>query len=136
MNMRDPQAYPINEPDPAFNPDRRRALKCLIGIGGLAAAASTGAYGAGPTPRGGRVSVRDYAAAGDGTKLDTRALQAAIDACAAAGGGTVYFPPGSYLSGTLFLKSHITLHLDGGATLLGSTKLDDYPSTVPAVRSY
>ena len=48
----------------------------------------------------------------------------------------MYFPPGRYLSGTLFLKSHITLHLEGGATLLGSPKLEDYPSTVPAVRSY
>ena len=136
MNMRDPQANPFKPLKAAFNPDRRRALKCLIGIGGLAAAASTCAYAAEPTPRGGRVSVRDYGAAGDGIKLDTHALQAAIDACAAAGGGTVYFPPGRYLSGTLFLRSHITLHLEGGATLLGSPSREDYPSTVPAVRSY
>lgn len=136
MNMREPQANATKPLQAAFNPDRRRALKCLVGLGGLAAAAGTSAYAAEPTPRGGRVSVRDYGAAGDGIKLDTRALQAAIDACAAAGGGTVYFPPGRYLSGTLFLKSHITLHLEGGATLLGSPNREDYLSTVPAVRSY
>lgn len=134
--MRDPQANLTNQPRAAFDPDRRRALKCLLGLGGIAAAASSGAYAAEAPARGGRVSVRDYGAAGDGAMLDTRALQAAIDACAASGGGTVYFPPGRYLSGTLFLKSHITLHLEGGATLLGSTKLEDYPSAVPAVRSY
>lgn len=48
----------------------------------------------------------------------------------------MHFPPGRYLSGTLFLKSHITLYLEGGATLLGSPKLEDYPPTVPALRSY
>ena len=136
MNMREPQTDLTNQTKAVFDPERRRALKYLLGMGGLAVAAGTGAYAAEPAARGGRVSVRDYGAAGDGARLDTRALQAAIDACAAAGGGTVYFPPGRYLSGTLFLKSHITLHFEGGATLLGSTKLEDYPPTVPGVRSY
>jgi polygalacturonase len=131
-----PQRDAIRQSKTVFNQDRRRALKCLLGVGGLAAAVGPGVYAAQPMAPGGRVSVRDYGAVGDGSKLDTRALQAAIDACAGAGGGTVYFPQGRYRSGTLFLKSHITLHLEGGATLLGSTKLEDYPSTVPAVRSY
>lgn len=126
----------IHKSKDIFNRDRRRALKCLLGVGGLAAAVGPSVYAAEPTTRGGRVSVRDYGAVGDRSRLDTRSLQAAIDACTGAGGGTVYFPPGRYLSGTLFLKSHITLHLEGGATLLGSTKLEDYPSTIPAVRSY
>jgi len=82
------------------------------------------------------VDVRDHGAKGDGERLNTKELQAAIDACAAAGGGTVYFPPGSYLSGTLFLKSRVTLHPENGAVLLGSRRLEDYPSTIPAVRSY
>ena len=136
MNTPKPQADAIHQSKAAFNHDRRRALKCLLGVGGLAAAIGPNVYAAEPTARGGRVSVRDYGAVGDGSKLDTRALQAAIDACAGAGGGTVHFPPGRYLSGTLFLKSHITLYLESGATLLGSPKLEDYPPTVPAVRSY
>ena len=136
MNMRAPQTKPVNQSKAVFDPERRRALKYLLGIGGIAAAAGSSAYAAEPAAHGGRVSVRDYGATGDGAKLDTRALQTAIDACAAAGGGTVYFPPGRYLSGTLFLKSHVTLHLEGGATLLGSPSREDYPSTVPAVRSF
>jgi len=127
---------PIHPPKAAFNTGRRRALKSLLGVGGLAAVVGPGAYAAEALASGGRVSVREYGAVGDGAKLDTRALQAAIDACAALGGGTVYFPPGRYLSGTLFLKSHITLDLEGGATLLGSTRLEDYPPTIPAIRSY
>jgi polygalacturonase len=136
MKTPKPQTDAIHQSKAVFNQDRRQALKCLLGVGGLAAAIGPGVYAAEPTARGGRVSVRNYGAVGDGLKLDTRSLQAAIDACAGAGGGTVYFPPGRYLSGTLFLKSHISLYLEGGATLLGSPKLEDYPPTVPAVRSY
>ena len=51
-------------------------------------------------------------------------------------GGVVYFPPGTYLSGTLTLKSHVSLHLEAGAVLLGSTNLADYPRVQPALRSY
>jgi hypothetical protein len=72
----------------------------------------------------------------DGQTLCTQAIQAAIDKCAADGGGTVYLPPGVFLSGTIFLKSGVTLRLDSGCTLLGSTSLHDYPPTVPAFRSY
>ncbi|MHB1033606.1 MAG: glycoside hydrolase family 28 protein [Pirellulales bacterium] len=95
-----------------------------------------GAAAAQTLPAAGVWSVRDSGAVGNGTQLDTQAIQKAIDACARAGGGTVHFPAGRYLSGTLFLKSLVTLHLDAGATLLGSPKLSDYPVTVPAVRSY
>lgn len=72
------------------------------------------------------VSVRDHGAAGDGTALDSAAVQAAIDACAAAGGGTVLFPPGVYRCGTVRLKSGVMLWLDHGATILGSTRKEDY----------
>jgi polygalacturonase len=54
------------------------------------------------------------------------AINKAIKACAAAGGGQVLFPPGRYLSGTLHLKSHVTLLLEAGATLVGTKKLDQY----------
>ena len=70
--------------------------------------------------------VRKFGAAGDGTTLDTVAIQKAIDAASAAGGGTVLLPPGSYLSATIRLKSHVVLKVDKGATLLGSTDAKDY----------
>jgi len=70
--------------------------------------------------------VRDFGARGDGAAKDTAALQRAIDQCAATGGGTVYVPPGRYLTGTVVLKSNVTFHLEAGATLLGSTDLADY----------
>ncbi len=67
-----------------------------------------------------------YGAVGDGQTLNTAAIQAAIDACAHAGGGTVYIPAGLYLTGSLSLHSNITLYLDAGATLRGSSNLADY----------
>jgi polygalacturonase len=63
---------------------------------------------------------------GDGGTLDTEAINAAVRQCAQAGGGTVEFGPGTYLSGTIELLSNITLHLDAGATLLGSPRVSDY----------
>jgi len=71
-------------------------------------------------------NVRQYGAAGDGTNMDTAALRKTIDAAADSGGGIVIFPPGRYLSGSLDLKSHVTLQLDEGATLLGSVRRRDY----------
>lgn len=81
---------------------------------------------------------RRFGAAGDGRTKDTHALQQAIDACFQAGGGTVLVPAGNYLIGTIVLKSNITLSLQAGATLLGSTNVADYilPPEAPAsVRS-
>ena len=66
-------------------------------------------------------------AVGDGTTKSTRAVQQAIDACAAAGGGTVHFAPGQYVVGALFLKSGVHLRVDSGVTLLGSQDDADYP---------
>jgi polygalacturonase len=81
-------------------------------------------------------NIQDYGAKGDGTTLNTRSIQSAIDACALSGGGTVYFPSGNYLSGTLILRSHITLHLEPGAVLAGSKNLQDYPVTISKIRSF
>ena len=73
----------------------------------------------------GRVfNVVDYGAVGDGMTKNTKAIQAAINACTP--GGTVYLPSGHFLSGALFLKSNMTLHLAENATLCGSTDIDDY----------
>jgi polygalacturonase len=69
-----------------------------------------------------------YKAVGDGVTNSTRSIQQAIDACAKAGGGTVTFEPGSYLTGALFLKSNVHLRIDRGVTLLGSQEDADYPS--------
>ncbi len=80
--------------------------------------------------------IRDDGALADGRTLATQAIQKAIDRCAQAGGGTVYFPPGRFVSGTIILKSGVTLRLDAGCTLLGSTSLRDYPEKTPALRSY
>jgi polygalacturonase len=65
-------------------------------------------------------NVRHFGATGDGTTIDSPAINRAIDAAAAVGGGTVYFPAGVYASYTVRLKSHISLHLDAGATLLAA----------------
>jgi polygalacturonase len=70
---------------------------------------------------------RAYGARGDGVSKDTAAIQAAIDACARQGGGTVRLTAGIYLSAPIVLKSNITLLLDKGATLLGSADHGDYP---------
>jgi polygalacturonase len=80
--------------------------------------------------------VRDYGAKADGITLCTMSIQKAIDACSKSGGGTVYLPPGTFLSGTIYLKSGVTLRLDPACTLLGSKDLKDYPPTVQAFRSY
>lgn len=71
--------------------------------------------------------VRQMGASGNGKTKDTAAIQRAIDTCSAAGGGTVHFAPGTYLSAPLDWKSHVRLQLDAGATLLGSPDFADYP---------
>lgn len=110
---------------------RRNFLAGLGGAGALSlparAQAITGS---------GVYNVVQFGAVRNGREFDTKAIQAAIDACAAAGGGVVYFPPGRYHSGGLLLKSHVHLYLEAGATLLGSIHLDDYPKTIPKIRSY
>jgi polygalacturonase len=74
--------------------------------------------------------VRAYGAKGDGAAIDTRAIQSAIDACERRGGGIVRLTAGTYLSAPIVLKSDITLQLDRGATLLGSSDHADYPPMI------
>jgi len=74
-----------------------------------------------------KFSVNQFGAIPDGQALCTKAIQSAIDACAKAGGGTVVFAPGSYVTGALFLKSNVQLQIDKGVELLGSQNFDDYP---------
>jgi polygalacturonase len=71
-------------------------------------------------------NVRQFNATGDGKTYDTKSIQNAIDSCHEGGGGVVYFPPGKYLVGTLFLKSNVTLYLEANATILGSQNMEDF----------
>jgi hypothetical protein len=90
------------------------------------------------TPRGDdriMFNVRSYGAAGDGITNDRAALQRAIDSCARTG-GTVWFPPGKYLTGSLELYDDVELYVGRGATILGSTNLRDYREYVPNIPSY
>ena len=70
-------------------------------------------------------NVKSFGAIGDGKALDTAAINRAIEAAAAAGGGTVEFPAGSYLSYSIHLKSHVALHLDAGAVLVAAEPSPD-----------
>ena len=79
--------------------------------------------------------VRAYGAKGDGISIDTAAVQAAIDSCFAAGGGTVLIPEGIFVVGSIELKSNVTLHLVASSKLLGSSNGKHYHavSSVPLV---
>lgn len=76
-------------------------------------------------------NVLDYGARGDGTANNTAAINAAIEAAATHGGGTVFFPAGDYLSYTIHLQSNITLHLDAGAVLIGDSEADGVGYDLP-----
>ena len=71
-------------------------------------------------------NIRNYGAKGDGKTLDSGALQAAIDACTSDGGGTVLVPAGTFLIGTVELKSNVTLHIVASGKLLGSADGQQY----------
>jgi polygalacturonase len=70
--------------------------------------------------------VREFGAKGDGTHLDTEAIQKALDACGKAGGGTVQFSPGTYLSQPLTIRTKTTVQLEAGAILLACTNQSDF----------
>ena len=72
------------------------------------------------------LSVKECGAVGDGVTLDTKAIQTAIDSVAALGGGVVEVPAGVYLTGSIWLRDNINLHLNPGAVIKGSPELKDY----------
>jgi alpha-L-rhamnosidase len=74
-----------------------------------------------------KIDVTTVGAVGDGTTLNTNALQKAIDDCSAKGGCTLVFPKGVFMTGAIFLKSGVNLHLAEDAVVKGSTDRKDYP---------
>lgn len=86
-------------------------------------ATGTKVFGA-PAPEAASTSgiynVRDFGAQGDGVTLDTKAIQSAINTCAQAQGGMVLIPPGTFVTGTLELKSNVTLHIAAQGKILGT----------------
>lgn len=78
----------------------------------------------------------DFGAKGDGITLDTEAIQAAIDSCYKAGGGKVYLHGGKFISGTLYMKDHVSLYIESGAVLKASNNLEHFPSISSAYPSY
>ena len=89
--------------------------------------AQTGTPGAGSV-----FDVRAFGATGDGKTLDSPAINKAIEACAAGGGGTVWVPAGTYLSGSIHVTNNLELHLCAGATLLAAPqKMNAYDETEP-----
>lgn len=84
-------------------------LTCVCGSNRVLAATGTAIF-----------NVKDYGASGNKAEDARPAIQKAIDACGAAGGGTVYLPPGSYTSAMLHLRSHVRFEIEAGATLFAS----------------
>jgi polygalacturonase len=98
-------------------------LAAALGVGMMAQSAS--AVGIGVSAK--LCDARTYGAKADGASKDTKAIQAAVEACASAGGGTVVLSGGTFVSGPVLLKSDITLQIARGAELLGSPDRADYP---------
>jgi polygalacturonase len=98
----------------------KRAGAGLAGTGLAFQAGQGTARAAGNPPGSGFFDVRAFGATGDGKSLDTPAVNKAIDAASAAGGGTVLFPAGNYLCYSIHLKSDVSLHLDSGATIIAA----------------
>jgi polygalacturonase len=71
-------------------------------------------------------NVVEFGAKADGITKDTQAVQKAIETCSAQGGGTVYFPPGTYLTGSLHLRPRVALYLDHGAIIRASPDENDF----------
>ena len=103
-------------------------LKPLLFLSSVIACAALAA-GAAPTDG---FNVRNFGAVGDGARLDSPAINRAIDAATAAGGGTVLVPAGTYLCGSIHLQSNIHLLIDAGATILGAPQeMNVYDETEP-----
>jgi len=99
-------------------------LAAALAVGTMAQSASAAVVGVATVKL---CDVRTYGAKADGVTKDTKAIQAAVEDCASAGGGTVRLSGGTFLTGPILLKSNITLEIAKGAVLLGSPDRADYP---------
>jgi polygalacturonase len=99
-------------------------LVVALAVGTMAQSASAAVVGVATVKL---CDVRTYGAKADGVTKDTKAIQAAVEDCASAGGGTVRLSGGTFLTGPILLKSNITLEIAKGAVLLGSPDRADYP---------
>ena len=109
----------------SFQSNRRELLRVgTLGLGAVVGSIVPDVHAAShaPSPAAGPgiFDVRTYGAVGDGKAVDTAAINKAIDAAAAAGGGTVVFPAGTWLSFSIHLKSHVGLYLAQGATIVAA----------------
>ncbi|MCK9618585.1 MAG: glycosyl hydrolase family 28 protein [Lentimicrobiaceae bacterium] len=82
------------------------------------------------------VNILDYGVVPDGKTTTTKAIQQAIDQCSSSGGGTLYFPAGVYMSGTIFLKDNVTINLDKAAVLKGIASDSAYPLTASGKKGF
>jgi polygalacturonase len=117
-----------------FHPTRRSSLKHIMSTVGAGAAATLlplRSATAAASPHG-SFDVRAFGAAGDGAKVDTAAINAAIAAAAEAGGGTVHFPAGRYLSFSIRLRSNVALYLDAGCVIVAADPADGQGQYDPA----
>ena len=80
--------------------------------------------------------ITDYGAVADGKTLNTAFIQKAIDTAAAAGGGVLEIPKGTFLSGSIFLKQGVDLYLDEGAVLGASTNIEDFPKQMTRIEGH
>jgi len=119
---------------PTVSDCRSASFIVMLGVGVLAAIFQSGCestHAVKTTPNT-VFNVRSFGATGDGTTLDSPAIDRAIQAAAAAGGGTVFVPAGTYLSGSIHLTNNIDLHLGAGAVILGAPQaLNAYDETEP-----
>lgn len=84
----------------------------------------------------GNINIVDFGAKPDGISDNTKAIQDAIDQCSSSGGGTLHFPPGAYMSGTIFIKDNVTINLDKGAVLKGIASDSAYPLTASGKKGF
>jgi polygalacturonase len=103
---------------------RRGFLRASVLVGGMAAVSRAAVPGGASGVD--TLDVRDFGAVGDGRTRDTAALQNAIDTIGRRGGGIVHLPAGTWVSGTLHLRSGLTIDLAAGAVLLASPDRDDF----------
>jgi polygalacturonase len=100
-----------------FQPARRASLKALLSTAAASALPVLATAASAPQTQ---FDVRSFGARGDGTALDTAAINAAIEAASQAGGGTVLFPAGRYLSFSIHLRSNVALYLDAGSVIVAA----------------